>query len=193
MSLRFTIALVLSIICLTISACASSKEPPITSPPSDEYEALATELRKSAEEGNTGAQNELGLLYKEGHGVPQDYGQAKHWFEKAVEQGHAGAQVNLGMLYLFGQGASESDQMALFWFRQAAEQEDVVAFEKMGFMYAQGRGVPQDFIQAHMWYNLAAAHGEKSAFESRDVLARRMTAAQIAEAQKLAREWKPKK
>jgi hypothetical protein len=44
-----------------------------------------------------------------------------------------------------------------------------------------------------MWYNLAAAHGEKSAFASRDALAEHMTPAQIAEAQKLAREWKPKK
>ena len=55
-----------------------------------------------------------------------------------------------------------------------------------------GRGVPQDFVQAHMWDNLAAAHGETRSAEARDALAQRMTPAQIAEAQKLAREWKAK-
>ncbi len=63
-------------------------------------------------------------------------------------------------------------------------------------MYERGRGVPQDFIQAHMWFNLAASRSsgetrDKSA-EIRDFLAARMTPDQIAEAQRLAREWKPK-
>jgi TPR repeat protein len=58
-------------------------------------------------------------------------------------------------------------------------------------MYAQGQGVPQDYVPAHMWFDLAAAQGEKDATELRDSLAKKMTPAQIAEAQKLAREWKP--
>jgi len=53
--------------------------------------------------------------------------------------------------------------------------------------------VLQDFIQAHMWYNLSAAQGETRSAEARDALAQRMTPAQIAEAQQLAREWKPTK
>lgn len=59
-------------------------------------------------------------------------------------------------------------------------------------MYEKGQGVRQDFVQAHMWYNLSAADGEKRAAEARDALAKQMTPAQIAEAQRLAREWKPK-
>ena len=58
-------------------------------------------------------------------------------------------------------------------------------------MYAEGRGVPQDFVSAHMWFNLAAAQGEKNAAEYREKVADGMTPAQTAEAQKLAREWKP--
>jgi len=157
-----------------------------------ESEATAKELRKSAEGGDASAQNKLGLLYYEGKGVPQDYRQAKQLFEEAAKQGHAGAQTNLGTIYLHGEGAPRSDRMALFWFSQAAEQQDALAFAKLGLMYAQGRGVLQDFIQAHMWYNLSAAHGENRSAEARDALAQRMTPAQIAEAQRLAREWKPK-
>jgi uncharacterized protein len=191
LSPRFIIALL--IVCLTMSACADNMPAVDTSMNNRaEYEATAKELRKSAEEGNASAQNGLGLLYNEGAGVPQDYRQAKQWFEKAAEQGHAEAQVNLGTLYLQGNEAPQSDQMALFWFRRAAEQKDAVAFAKLGLMYAQAQGVPQDFIQAHMWYNLAGANGAWNTAEARDSLAKRMTPAQIAEAQKLAQEWKPK-
>jgi TPR repeat protein len=60
-------------------------------------------------------------------------------------------------------------------------------------MYANGHGVPQDYVLAHMWFNLAAATGMvETAAADRDMVAAKMTPAQIAEAQKLAREWKPK-
>ena len=67
-----------------------------------------------------------------------------------------------------------------------------VAQFSLGVMYSKGRGVPQDYVQAHMWVNLAAAQGIEDARELRDILAELMTPAQIAEAQRLAREWKPK-
>ena len=66
-------------------------------------------------------------------------------------------------------------------------------------MYADGRGVPQDYVQAHMWFSLAAARFKVSetehredAISNRDTIAAGMTAAQIAEAERLAREWTPK-
>jgi TPR repeat protein len=163
--------------------------------PEDElsrFEESTRDLRKLAQGGDATAQNELGLLYYEGKGIPQNHRKAKEWFDKAVEQGHAGAQVNLGTLYLKGEGAPQSSEMALFWFTRAAGQENAVAFAKLGMMYSQGRGVLQDFIQAHMWYNLSAAHGEARSAEARDELAKQMTPVQIAEAQRLAREWRPR-
>jgi TPR repeat protein len=190
---RFSIALVLSIVCLTSFGCADIEPAADTSKNNRaEYEATAKALRKSAEEGDASAQFRLGQLYDEGTGVPRDYGQAKVWFEKAAKQGHVGAQINLGTLYLQGEGTPQSDQMALFWLSPAAEQGHALAFAKLGWMYAQGRGVLQDFVQAHKWYNLAAANGHGKAAEYRDALAKQMTPAQIAEAQQLAREWKPK-
>jgi uncharacterized protein len=59
-------------------------------------------------------------------------------------------------------------------------------------MHGKGQGVPEDYVIAHMWFNLAAASGNKNAARGRALVAARMTPAQIAEAQKLAREWKPK-
>jgi hypothetical protein len=120
---RFTGALVLSLVCLSSSTCADITPAVDTSQNTRaEDEATAKEVRKSAEAGNASAQYRLGLLYDGGVGVPQDYRQAKEWFEKAAKQGHVVAQADLGTLYLRGAGAPQSVQMALFWFRRAAEQ-----------------------------------------------------------------------
>ncbi len=80
--------------------------------------------------------------------------------------------------------------------RLAAEQGHVDAQNNLGAMYANGEGVPQDYVQAHKWMNLAAsrtAPGEAGEYESaRNEVAEKMTASQVAEAQRLTREWQPK-
>ncbi len=59
-------------------------------------------------------------------------------------------------------------------------------------MYMNGTGVTQDYVQAHMWFNLAAVKGDETATKNRDIVAKKMTPAQIAEAQKLCREYREK-
>ena len=74
----------------------------------------------------------------------------------------------------------------------AAEQGYADGQLMLGASYKFGEGVPQDYVQAHMWFNLAAANGNVVAIEARNRIAASMTPEQIAEAQKLARKWKPK-
>jgi uncharacterized protein len=62
----------------------------------------------------------------------------------------------------------------------------------LGYMYEHGVGVPVDLVKASLWYDLAAAQGGKNDAEKRDQIARKLTPDEIAEARKLAREWKPK-
>jgi TPR repeat protein len=192
MLFRSIIAIVLSTLSFTSSACVAVKPAVDTSENRAKHEATAKELRKRAQEGNVTAQNGLGLLYKVGQGVPQSYGQAKKWFEEAAKLGHAEAQVNLGTLYLHGDAPPQSAQMALFWFSRAAEQGDVTAFMNLGVMYAEAQGVPQDSIQAYMWFLLAASHGDENGAERCRALAIKMTSAQITEAEERAGAWKPK-
>ena len=86
------------------------------------------------------------------------------------------------------------DYAAALWiFRPLAEQGNASAQNNLGVMYAIGNGMPQDYVEAHKWANLAAAQGNKVAKEFMDSIAARMTSDQIAEAQRLAREWKPRK
>lgn len=73
----------------------------------------------------------------------------------------------------------------------AAEQGDSDGQLFLAAFYRDGHGVPQDYVQAYMWFNLAASHNSDIDYV-RDKLAERMTQEQIAEGQKLSREWKPK-
>ena len=111
----------------------------------------------------------------------------------AAEQGDADAQYNLGVMYDNGEGVPEDDAEAVRWYRLAADQGDADAQHTLGFMYAYGEGVSQDDVAAHMWFDLAGARSSGDArdaiVELRDAVAARMTSEQIAEAQRLAREW----
>jgi TPR repeat protein len=96
-------------------------------------------------------------------------------------------------MYRHGDGVPQDYDEALKWFRMAASQGHASSQSNLGFMYRDGEGVPQDYVQAHMWFNLAAVATKDRYMiaKYRDELAEKMTPAQIAEAQKLAREWKP--
>ena len=118
---------------------------------------------------------------------------------RPAEQGNALAQFNLGFMYENGQGMPQDYAEAVKWYRKAADQGDAAAQNNLSLMYAEGQGVAQDYVQANMWSNLAAARFPASmtelrdkAVKNRDRIVTNMTPAQIAEAQKLAREWKPK-
>jgi TPR repeat protein len=82
---------------------------------------------------------------------------------------------------------------ALQLLRPLAEQGNAEAQFNLGVMYVRGQGVSQDYVLGHMWFNLATSRGNKDAAQARDIAALHMTPAQIAEAQRLAREWKPTK
>ena len=80
---------------------------------------------------------------------------------------------------------------ALRFIRPLAEQGDASAQYNLGVLYDNGLGVPQDKVRAYMWFTLPAAQGRDGAAAFGGLIARRMTPAQIEEAQKLTREWKP--
>ncbi len=88
-----------------------------------------------------------------------------------------------------GQGMLQNFPEAEKWYRMAAEQGFASAQCNLGVMYYKGQGVPQDYVQAHMWFNLAATGGHTDAQKWREEVARKMSAAQLTEAQRLASDW----
>ena len=163
--------------------------------PQDSVQAVRW-YTKAAEEGNLIAQYKLGVMYANGQGVAQDYGQAVRWFTKAAQAGYADAQFILGTMYADGLGVAQDYLQAARWLTKAAEAGVAGAQINLGVMYDHGAGVTQDFVQAYKWFNLAAAtqtdkENRERAVSGRNRVAEKMTAQQLAEAQRLAREWKP--
>ncbi len=116
--------------------------------------------------------------------------------ERAAK-GDADAQFTLGKNYEAGRGGLKKDyEQAGAWYRLAAEQGDPYAQASLGLLYRFGKGVQRDLVQAYMWLELSTAHttgaDSESIAEYRDAAAAHMTPAQINEAKRLARDWKPK-
>ena len=145
-----------------------------------------------ANQGDAAAQFYLGLMYDKGKGVTQDYKEAVKWYRLAAAQGDTDAQFNLGSMYAKGEGVIQDYKEALKWYRLAAEQWYADAQSILGVMYTNGEGVIQDYIRTHMWLNLSASNGDKNGSKNREKVAKKMTPAQIAKAQKMARDCEKK-
>ena len=119
-----------------------------------------------------------------------DYATALRLWQPLAERGNVDAQFSLGIIHFDGTSPQDETEAAK-WFRLAAEQDDTVAQFMIGWIYADGVGVPRDYVPAHMWWNVAAMHGALVGGQKRDEIEVQMTPHQIAEAERLAREWKP--
>ncbi len=80
-----------------------------------DFVGAAKEWRPLAEAGDAIAQFNLGLLYLDGHGVPQSSAEAANWFRRAAEQDYTEAQHNLGAMYGSGQGVKRDYMQAYKW------------------------------------------------------------------------------
>ncbi len=138
------------------------------------------------------AQSFLGDMYQSGLGVPVNHSEAARWHRLAADSGYADAQYSMGVAYARGEGVLKDYSESVRYYRLAAEQGQKLAQAALGASYFLGQGVPQDYVQGHLWSNLASVDGDKALIKLRDSIEKSMTPAQVAEAQKLAREWKPK-
>ena len=83
-----------------------------------------------AEQGNAGCQYILGVMYRKGEGVAQDFKETVKWYTKAAEQGDAKAQSTLGIMYDHGRGVVQDYKNAHMWFNIAAANGNSKAVEK---------------------------------------------------------------
>ena len=167
-----------------------------------------------AEQGDAFAQGILGSMYVNGQGVLQDYKEAVKWLLKSAEQkytpaqrlirssyhklhkevaeqGDSYAQRFLGDSYYLGLGVTQDYAEAAKWYKKAAEQGDSVSQVILGAMYEKGKGISKDFVEAYKWFSISGETGNGRMYIEK-LGKRKMTTAQIAEAQKLAQEWMEK-
>ena len=122
-----------------------------------------------------------------------NYAEAYRLLQPLAAQGEGVAQEVLGVMYAEGQGVQKDEAQAVRLFRKAAEQGNDLGQYNLGAAYVNGLGVPKNYVLGQMWFILAALQGFEAARTARDNLTPYMTPEQIAEAQRLAGEWKPTK
>ncbi|MDR5900447.1 tetratricopeptide repeat protein [Halomonas vilamensis] len=155
-----------------------------------DYATALENWRPLAELGFPSAQSNLGVMYQNGQGVPQNYRKAVSWYRLAAEQGDTTAQTNLGAMYENGRVVPQNHRKAVSLYRLAAEKGFAYAQNNLGVMYWGGSGVARNPVMSYMLIILAAAQGNESAQKSRDLMIEALPRDQIDEAQRMATEWR---
>lgn len=156
-----------------------------------DYAEAARWLRRAADLGDSEGQYLLGEFYQYGLGVARDDAEAQKWFGEAAVQGHPRAVRQVAKAHVRKKRPLE----ALEWYRHAATMGlmwgfyEVASAHLLGNAFCQCDTMPQDLILAYMWFDLAALAGDTNAALNRDVVARRMTKAEIAEGKRQAELW----
>jgi hypothetical protein len=196
LKLKHAIAAILLMLSFAAPVAAGPYGDAVAAHSRHDYATALWLFRPLADQGSAMAQFFLGAMYYEGQGVPQSDAEAAKWFRKAAEQGEDTSQDALGSIYFTGgDGIAQNYAEAMKWFRKAADQGNPAAQNSLGMMYEKGHSVPMNFILAYMWYSLSANDPAYKlwAKDQMDKIAQHMAPSQIAEAQKLAREWSPTK
>ena len=137
---------------------------------SPDVQILIEQWQREGHKGNAAAQNNLGVVYREGRTVPQDYNLSARWFYMAAKQGYPISQFNLGIMYSRGLGVPQDSVVAVEWFRRAAVQGDVNAQYNLAQAYAKGAGIDLDLEAAMKWYSAAAKQGDEIALRNLQVV-----------------------
>lgn len=126
--------------------------------------------RTAAAQGLPAAQNNLGLMYAQGRGVPTDLTRAIEIWRAAAQQNYPWAQYNLGLAFFRGQGVAVDQREAAIWFRQAADGGLAEAQFIMGQLRREGLGLEKDEGRALTWYRRAAEQGHPRARKHAELL-----------------------
>ena len=182
-----TLSILLSTLLLISVAWAQDFQKGLDAYNRTDYATALREWKPLAKQGHAKAQYNLGVMYDNGRGVPQDYKEAIKWYRRSAEQGHASAQTNLGVMYKNGEGVPQDYKQAIKWYQRAADQGHASAQNNLSVMYGKGQGVYQDYVLAYVWVNLASAQNSKYK-KNRNIIEKRLTPSQLEEGQRLSKE-----
>ena len=102
----------------------------------------------AAAKKNKFALKQIGFMYRNGKGVPQDYHKAMLYYREAVNAGLVDAWNNIGFLYMNGYGVSQDYRAAMDCYQKAAAAGNTASYNNIGYMYHMGLGVPVDYGKA---------------------------------------------
>lgn len=107
-----------------------------------------------------------------------------------AKRGDGTAQYLLGEIYFQGKEVPKSYKAAFEWMSKAANQGDKSAQGSLGFDYYNGWGTKKDYVLAYMWWSLSIVNNEEPITRKNlDDLEQKLSAADLARAQKMANDW----
>jgi len=195
-SLRSIISGIALALILTGPAFAGPTEDAEAAYAADQKGDFATAMRlyqSAAAGGNAYGMYSVGLMYFDGKGVPRSYVNAMKWYKQGAEKGYPQAQHAMGSMYEQGQGVKRDMAEAAKWYNMSANQGYTMSQNSLGILYTTGDGaVPPNLVQAYFWFTLAGKEDASAATRAQRLKAR-LKPEQLAEAEKLIKEFKPKK
>ncbi len=184
---RFTLLIVFLFSSAAVSAADLDKG--LAAFAEGDYETAMAECQPLADDGNVEAMFCVGRMYANGFGVAMNDELALKWYGLAAGDGHGEAQYALGLMHANGWGVAMNDVPAAGFYRLAAGNGVVDAQAALGYCYKHGAGVEKDLAKAYMWFDIAAHNNDLSAASERDDLAERISAEEVAMAQRDALQW----
>lgn len=151
-------------ICLAVAGCgdqtkreAASYQEGIDAYAQGNFVLALEKFKPLAEHGNAQAQYNIGMMYRQGKGMPQDDKEAAAWLSKAAEQGYVEAQENLAVLYSQGRGVAQDWVQADKWFSIAAvsgketavNNQKVVEVHMPPEKIAEAKSLAQEWLAKH--------------------------------------------
>jgi TPR repeat protein len=150
-----------------------------------DYQSALSAWRNIANTDAT-VQNNIGIMYMDGHGVASNLPLAVQWLARSAANGSSLGQNNLGGLYRDGKGVTRDFGKAMTFFAASAAQGNAAGQLNLGLLYMYGQGVRADVIHAYMWFDLAAAQNLRNAAVNRQLVGARMTQQEKIQAHGLA-------
>jgi len=160
----------------------------------EDKEEAAQWYLKAAQRGLIEAEIATGLCLVNGDGVKPNGAEAMVWFRKAAAGGSSQAEYEIGKCYLEGNGVPKDVSEGVKYVQHGAELGFPAAQNYLGMLYERGIGVEKNLVEAYKWYALAAAKDDANGPDIRVSLAKlesQLTKEQVADAQRMAREFKP--
>lgn len=146
--------------------------------------------QRSADQNFAQAQYRLGTLYERGLGLKADRQEATKWYLRAAEQGNIKAMHNLAVLFANQTDRAPNYTTAAQWFEEAAKRGLPDSQFNLAVLYENGLGVTRDMEKAFMWISLAAQGGDAEAIRRRDAVRGKLTAQELADANKMIDSWR---
>ena len=158
---------------------------------SGDYVAALSGWETLAKKGDSRAQYNIGVLFHNGFGIPQDYKKAEKWYRLSAQKRYANAQYNLGILYHDGHGQKRNAALLNYgvgddYVSGRSEFQLFESIRRDDEKRARNK-ISHNYILAHMWFNLATSSGHEKGVKGREFVAKKLNPTQIMQAQDLAR------